>query len=60
MATVRSEQVLAPETFDLIKAVLEQFGYRYIPSQVLEQPYTGRNPGVTGIATWWIRYFDWV
>jgi hypothetical protein len=40
--------------------LFEQHGYVYMPATILEQPYTGNNPGVTGIPNWWIRYFDWV
>ncbi len=63
MATVRSgsdKDVLKPAVLDHIKTLLARFGYVYIPPSVLEWPYTGHNPGVTGIRTWWIRYFDWV
>jgi hypothetical protein len=35
-------------------------GYAYIPEKVLEEQYTGKNPGVSGIYTWWVRFFDWV
>lgn len=45
---------------EAVVAVAEQLGYVLVPSDVLEEDYTGRNPGVSGIATWWIRYFDWV
>ena len=60
MATISDEAALHPAALRRIKAVLGQFGYVYIPPRVLALPYTGENPGVTGIATWWIRYFDWV
>ncbi|CAN5697358.1 hypothetical protein BH10CYA1_BH10CYA1_04970 [soil metagenome] len=52
-APVPGDQSALIEMFD-------RWGYTYIPIEVLEQPYTGINPGVTGIDTWWIRYFDWV
>ena len=35
-------------------------GYVFVPANVLEQPYTGSNPGVTGIRDWRIRYFDYL
>src|SRR5687768_6570902 len=60
MATF-AEEVAIPD--DLRQALLELFekhGYVYVPAHVLETPYSGGNPGVTGIRDWWIRYFDWV
>ncbi len=39
---------------------LQNLGYIYIPEKVLKEQYTGNNSGVTGIDTWWVRYFDWV
>ncbi len=60
LATVSDEAAIHPAALVRIKAVLEHAGYLYIPPRVLALPYTGENPGVTGIATWWIRYFDWV
>lgn len=60
LATVSDEALIHPEALARIKATLRQHGYDYIPPSVLKLPYTGKNGGVTGIATWWIRYFDWV
>jgi hypothetical protein len=34
--------------------------YTLIPTAVLEESYAGSNRGVTGISTWWDRFFDWV
>ena len=39
---------------------LNELGYTYIPEDILFQPYTGKNRGVTGIDNWWVRYFDFV
>ncbi len=60
IATVSDEQILQPSALTTIRDLMQQFGYVYIPSDLLNTPYTGKNPGVTGIRTWWIRYFDWV
>ena len=43
----------------LLKMFLDH-GYNYIPSDVLNESYSGSNPGVDGIETWWIRFFDHV
>jgi len=43
-----------------IVSTLAEFGYIYIPIDVLNIPYTGRNPGVSGFRTWGERFFDWI
>jgi len=60
MATISEEVPVPPELVKVVIALLEKLGYVYVPASVLDQPYTGKNPGVTGMRTWWIRYFDWV
>jgi hypothetical protein len=48
---------------DMLSTTLElavRFGYTYIPHKYLSTVYTGSNPGVTGIDSWWMRYFDYV
>jgi len=56
-----SEEVTAPDALrrTLIK-LFEKHDYVYVPADVLNEPYSGKNPGVTGIRNWWIRYFDWL
>ena len=44
---------------DIVQHLLN-LGYVYVPEKVLEEQYTGNNPGVAGIDTWWVRYFEWV
>jgi hypothetical protein len=60
MVTVSNDNPVTEETLQVIQNLLAQHGYVYVPADVLHTPYTGTNPGVTGIDTWWIRYFDWV
>jgi hypothetical protein len=60
MAPDVGDKPIPPALLKAIVAVLEKEGYVYVPAEVLTQPYTGKNPGVTGIRDWWIRYFDWV
>lgn len=60
MAAVSEDGPVPKEMMRGIIELLEKHGYVYIPARVLDQPYTGANPGVTGIRNWWIRYFDWV
>jgi len=43
-----------------IVSTLDEFGYVYIPSDVVNAPYTGRNRGVSGFRTWGERFFDWI
>jgi len=60
MVTVSEDEPIPHEVKEMVIDLLKKHEYSYIPSSVLEQPYTGKNPGVTGIRDWWIRYFDWV
>ena len=60
MVSINDDDGLPPDLLERIQAILKRHGYVYMPYALLEQPYTGVNPGVTGIETWWIRYFDWV
>jgi hypothetical protein len=55
MATVSDDSALKSELLERIKALLQQFGYVYIPPSVLVQPHP-RYPKTS----WWIRYFDWI
>lgn len=43
-----------------IKRVASEHGYVYIPSRVLEMPYDGENPGISGFRDWGERFFDWI
>lgn len=53
--TMVQEQVLAS-----MRQTLEEQGYIYVPSDLLAEPYTGKNPGVSGFRNWGLRYFDWI
>lgn len=55
-----SETEIVPRYLNVIKLVMHKHGYIYIPPDILSEPYTGANQGVTGIKNWGIRYFDWV
>ena len=57
---VFEDQPVTENMLEIIKKLLEKHGYIYVPASILGQPYTGRNPGVTGIRNWGIRFFDWV
>lgn len=60
MVTVGDDEPIPEPTMHVIRELFSRHGYVYVPAVVLAEPYTGSNPGVTGIDTWWIRYFDWV
>jgi hypothetical protein len=60
MASVSEDERVPEPTMAAVVELLARHGYVYVPAEVLDQPYTGNNAGVTGIKTWWIRYFDWV
>jgi hypothetical protein len=60
MVSVSDGNPVPNATLQLLQELFLHHGYVYVPAAVLDAPYSGRNPGVTGIRTWWIRYFDWV
>ena len=53
------DTIVQPEVLSTIIATLEEFGYIYIPSEILNTPYIGKNRGVDGFSSWGHRYFDW-
>jgi hypothetical protein len=52
--------LVSPETLAMIKSVVEEHEYVWMPGEVLNRPYTGANRGVSGFRTWRDRYFDWI
>ena len=60
MATVSDEDLMPEPMMRTVQDLFLRHGYVYVPATVLNAPYTGSNPGVTGIETWRTRYFDWV
>jgi len=60
LVALSAEDSVATDIVDTIKRLALSLGYVYVPTRSLTTPYTGRNPGVTGIRDWWTRYFDWV
>jgi hypothetical protein len=55
-------EMSTPQQPDLshIASLVGRWQYTYIPVDVLNEPYTGENPGVDGIRTWFHRYFDYI
>jgi hypothetical protein len=60
MIALTPDHEVAAVIVDAIQDLAPKYGYTLVPTILLETPYTGRHPGVTGIATWWIRYFDYL
>lgn len=60
MVAIDGDSELPRDVLDTLCDLFADHNYRFVPCSVLDDPYTGSNPGVTGIDTWWIRYFDWV
>ncbi len=60
LATVGDGEPVPKPTLAVVLELLARHGYTYVPAAVLDAAYTGSNPGVTGIPSWRIRYFDWV
>ncbi|MCC6820905.1 MAG: hypothetical protein V9H26_10925 [Verrucomicrobiota bacterium] len=42
-----------------LKRIFEKFGYTFVPSEILELDYTGKNGGVNGFRSWRLRFFDY-
>ncbi len=38
---------------------IEAAGFRFVPSEALDEPYSGRHPHFAG-KTWYARFFDWL
>ena len=60
MVTFSEDDVIPDAMTQILRQLFEKYEYQYMPESVLSEPYTGKNSGVTGISTWWVRYFDWV
>lgn len=58
--TINDDEDLPDEIFATILRLAKEFKYTYIPYRYLDANYNGANPGVTGIDSWWVRYFDYV
>ena len=58
--TINDDEGVPDEMLAKINRLAEEFRYTYIPYRFLDADYTGANPGVTGIDSWWVRYFDYV
>jgi hypothetical protein len=60
MVSITPDHQINDITISLVAKLCQENEYLFVPTEVAETPYTGKNPGVTGISSWWIRYFDWV
>jgi hypothetical protein len=60
LISINADESVNKELLKTIKTLAKEHGYIYIPSRYTDLPYDGKNPGVSGIKTWWARYFDWV
>jgi len=58
MVTVAEDNPVPNSVLGQAQQVFAQHGFVYVPAAVLDTPYTGCAPGT--IATWWIRYFDYL
>jgi hypothetical protein len=60
MVTFTIDHEVSQDITVLVKKLCSELGYLFIESELTEIRYTGNNSGVTGIDSWWIRYFDYV
>lgn len=54
------DNLLYPETLEIIKELADENDFVFIPNEVLDEEYSGDHPDDIDGAGWWIRYFDWV
>ena len=60
MVAINDDLEIPVEVLSRVKKLFVEHKYSFISCEELETSYTGANPGVTGIDSWWTRYFDWV
>ena len=60
LVAITPDHEVDAETLDCVRRLCRERRYVFVPTELTELPYTGENPGVTGIRDWWIRYFDWI
>lgn len=60
MALLDSDDAVSPEILSAIQSIAVKHNYLWIPSDVLQRPYTGANSGVSGFRDWGARFFDWI
>ena len=60
IAVLEDEAQVLPELLEQLQRLAAKHGYRWIPSDLLALPYTGRNRGINGFPTWARRFFDWI
>ena len=60
LITINDDEDLPEEMLATTLRLADEFAYSYVPYRYLDADYTGVNPGVTGIDSWWVRYFDYV
>jgi len=60
MVSITPNHQVNEGTIALVLKLCQENEYFFVPTEFAEMPYTGENPGVAGISSWWIRYFDWV
>ncbi|MEM6329005.1 MAG: hypothetical protein AAF790_02025 [Planctomycetota bacterium] len=60
MVAFDDDDAINTQTRHSAMRLLQQNGYRFVPSVELQHRYTGRNPGITGIPDWYTRFFSWI
>jgi hypothetical protein len=63
MATIHTNSALSDlgrYPVERLAALLEEYGFVYIPAEALAEPYDGVMPDVPADFTWWFRFFDYM
>jgi hypothetical protein len=57
LVTIFRTEDVRSDWVNVITDLIEEHGYSYVPEAVLQQSYTGRNKGISGVKDWFQRYF---
>jgi hypothetical protein len=60
LAVVDDDRMIKTDHLNIIGKLAQEMHYRFVPTSVLLEKYTGTNKGVTAFQNWMHRYFDWL
>jgi hypothetical protein len=60
LAVVDDDGMIKTDYLNVIRQLAQEMHYRFVPTCVLLETYTGTNKGIEGFQNWMHRYFDWL
>lgn len=58
LAALSDERAIAASALLKLRSAIEDAGYTYVPSALLQETRDSQPPG-TGASSWWLRFLDW-